>query len=183
MKKFLFTTFLTFTILCLQAQTIITVGGIKYYETGVLSVGVTRSTYSGNIAIPSSIVFGGVTYSVTSIGDSAFYQCSNLNAISIPNSITSIGKSAFNGCIGLTSILLPNNINLISDFTFYGCSGLTSMTIPSAVTSIGIYAFNDCFNLESITIPNSVTTIDFLAFSRTKWYDNQPNGLIYTIVR
>ncbi len=55
--------------------------------------------YSGNIVIPSSVVYNGNTYSVTSIGNSAFYECYGLTSVTIPNSVTSIGSSAFYRCI------------------------------------------------------------------------------------
>lgn len=57
------------------------------------------SDYSGNIVIPQSITYNGKTYSVTSIGDQAFWYCSSLTSITIPNSVTSIGFQAFKKCI------------------------------------------------------------------------------------
>ena len=59
--------------------------------------------YSGNVDIPSSVSYDGKNYSVTSIGDHAFYNCSGLTSVSIPNSVTSIGDDAFQYCSGLTS--------------------------------------------------------------------------------
>ena len=103
--------------------------------------------------------------SVTSIGSSAFYGCSGLTSVTIPNSVTSIGDYAFSGCSGLTSVTIPNSVTSIGDYAFYGCSGLTSVTIPNSVTSIGNYAFYGCSGLTSVTIPNSVTSIGDYAFS------------------
>ncbi len=102
--------------------------------------------------------------SVTSIGDYTFYGCSGLTSITIPNSVTSIGDRAFCDCTGLTSVTIPNSVTNIGDYTFYGCSGLTSITIPNCVTSIGDYAFSYCIELTSVTIPNSVTSIGDSAF-------------------
>ena len=62
----------------------------------------------------------------------------------IPNSVTSIGNSAFCDCSGLTSITIPNSVTSIGNSAFMNCSGLTSITIPNSVTSIGINAFQDC---------------------------------------
>ena len=69
----------------------------------------------------------------------------------IPGNVTSIG-SAFFGCSGLTSITIPNSVTSIGTSAFYGCSGLTSVTIPNSVTSIGMSAFYGCTGLTSITI-------------------------------
>jgi len=103
--------------------------------------------------------------SVTSIGERAFYGCSSLTTISIPNSVTSIGNDAFRDCSGLTSISIPNSVTSIGDEAFEGCSGLTSISIPNSVTSIGDYAFCGCSGLTSVSIPNSVTSIGGSAFS------------------
>ena len=102
--------------------------------------------------------------SVTSIGYTAFFNCSGLTSVTIPNSVTSIGSCAFYGCSGLTSVTIPNSVTTIVDNTFSGCSSLTSINIPNSVTSIGREAFRDCSGLTSVTIPNSVTSIDYNAF-------------------
>ena len=100
----------------------------------------------------------------TSISDDAFYGCSGLTSVTIPDSVTSIGSSAFNGCGGLMSIIIPDSVTSIGDSAFYGCSGLTSITIPDSVTSIGDSAFYGCSGLTSIIIPDSVTSIGNYAF-------------------
>lgn len=114
------------------------------------------AVYTGAISIPSTVTYNGTTYSVTTIGDYAFYGCTELTSITIPNSVTTIEYNAFSGC-----------------------TGLTSLTIPNSVTTIEYDAFYSCTSLVSIEIPNSVTYIGPEAFSSTAWYDNQPNGLVY----
>jgi len=111
---------------------------------------------SGDLCIDSSI---------TSIGDYAFYNCTSLKSVKIPNSVTSIGKSAFEGCSGLTSITIPEGVTSIGKSAFEGCSGLTSITIPEGVTTIEAFVFSSCKGLTSIDVPNSVTTIGDHAFS------------------
>ena len=120
--------------------------------------------YSGEVIIPSTVRYNGTTYSVTSIGDNAFYYCSSLTSITIPNSVTSIGDEAFAFCSSLTSITIPNSVTSIGVGAFNDCSKLTAITIPNSVTSIGNSAFYNCRSLTSITIPNSVTSIGDGAF-------------------
>ena len=103
-----------------------------------------------------------------SIGDYAFYNCINLESVTIPNSVTSIGDYAFLNCINLESITIPNSVTSIGHDAFYGCDKLASVTIPNNVTSIGSKAFGDCGKLESVTIPNSVTSIEKSAFANCK---------------
>ena len=120
----------------------------------------------------------------------AFYNCSGLTSVTIPNSVTSIGSSAFYGCSGLREVTVPQYVSdnrmsvvfsssyqsitnvviaegatSIGASAFDGCSGLTSVTIPSSVTSIGASAFYNCSGLTSVTIPSSVTSIGSSAFS------------------
>ena len=87
---------------------------------------------------------------LSAIGNFAFYACSNLTNLSIPESVTSIGACAFVGCSSLTSVTISQGVTSIGDNAFYGCSSLTSVTIPQSVTSIGNSAFNGCSSLTSV---------------------------------
>jgi len=71
----------------------------------------------------------------------AFYECSGLTSVTIPNSVTSIGGSAFKGCSSLTSVTIPNSVTTIGSYAFSHCKELASVTIGSGVTSIGYNAF------------------------------------------
>ena len=76
-----------------------TVDGINYKQIDNNTVEVTRTDYSGDLVIPEQIEYGGISYTVTSIGVLAFYGCSGLTSVTIPNSVTSIGNGAFSDCI------------------------------------------------------------------------------------
>ncbi len=103
--------------------------------------------------------------SVTSIGEDAFRDCSNLTSVIIPNSVTSIGASAFYDCRGLTSVSIPNSVTSIGDNAFQD-SGLTSVIIPKSVTSIGNSAFEGYNGLTSVTVESEIPIpISSLAFT------------------
>ena len=116
-----------------------------------------------HIEIPGQGIFH-EEYSVTSIGNDAFENCSSLTSVTIGNSVTSIGAWAFGGCSSLTSVTIPNSVTSIGNYAFEYCRSLTSVTIGNSVTSIGQSAFYHCSSLTSVTIPNSVTSIGEFAF-------------------
>ncbi|MDE7166502.1 MAG: leucine-rich repeat domain-containing protein [Bacteroidaceae bacterium] len=171
MRKLLFSFLLLLTSVVCRAYDF-EVDGIYYQieSRKEHTVAVTNSTneYVGSIVIPESVTCNSVTYSVTTIMNSAFSGCSGLTSITIPNSVTTISEGAFARCSRLTSITIPNSVTTISEGAFATCSRLTSITIPNSVTSIGEDAFSFCDSLTSITIPNSVTTISKHAFFRCK---------------
>ena len=112
--------------------------------------------YSGNITIPETVFYGGLSYTVTSIG-----------------------YGAFSGDKGVTSVSLPNTLVSIAGDAFYGCVWLQSIVIPNGVTSIGSDAFASCSKLSTITLGDSVADIGSHAFRDTPWFNNQPDGLVY----
>ena len=77
--------------------------------------------YSGVVTIPSTVTYDSKTYSVTSIGNYAFYNCSSLTSITIPEGVTSIGYYAFYCCSSLASITIPESVTSIGSETFYCC--------------------------------------------------------------
>ena len=100
------------------------------------------SAYQGAVTIPSSIIYDGTTYSVTSIGVHAFRNCYYLTSVEIPSSVASILQ-----------------------FAFFDCSNLTSLTIPNSVTNIYYRAFQGCRSLTSVTIEDGTETLSFESFS------------------
>ena len=103
---------------------------------------------------------------VTEIGTRAFGGHSQLTSVNIPESITSIGNSAFYNCASLTGeLIIPDSVETIGSYAFYKCSKLTSVTIGSNVTSIGHHAFYNCTGLTGeLVIPDNVETIDAYVF-------------------
>ena len=112
----------------------------------------------------SSLTSVTIPDSVTEIGYAAFASCDSLTSVTIPDSVTSIGVQALYNCTSLTSVTIGDSVTEIGAWAFYNCSSLTSVTIPDSVTSIGDCAFYDCSSLTSVTIPNSVTSIGSSAF-------------------
>ena len=92
---------------------------------------------------------------LTIIGTEAFWSCTGLTSITIPDSVQSIGKEAFYKCTGLTSITMGNGVTKIGEDAFRGCTGLTSVIIGDGVTRIDSFAFRGCTGLTSVTLGNN----------------------------
>ena len=121
--------------------------------------------YTGDIRIPSTVIYDNKYYNVTAIDDNAFKHCEKLKSVTIGNNVTSIGKSAFYYCNGLTTLTIGNSVKHIGESAFLNCSGLTTLNFPNSVTDIGESAFSGCKGLNSVTIGNSITSIGDFAFS------------------
>ncbi|MBR6313434.1 MAG: leucine-rich repeat protein [Clostridia bacterium] len=87
---------------------------------------------------------------VTSIGDSAFYDCTSLESVTIPDGVLSIGNHSFVGCFALTSVTIPDGVTSIPPSAFATCLALTSVMIPDSVTSIDAGAFSYCTALQDV---------------------------------
>ena len=131
--------------------------------------------YSGDETIPETITVDNVVYNVTSIGGSAFYGCTGLTSITIPNSVTSIGYCAFSSCTGLTSITIPSSVTYIGDEAFSGCKNIENVYCYAAtVPSTGINAFKDAYiEYTTLHVPESAinaykTTEPWSAFGTFK---------------
>ena len=98
------------------------------------------------------------------IADGAFYYCSALTQVNIPDGVTSIGGSTFANCSALTQVTIGDGVTSIGYSAFRDCSALKQVSIPDGVTSIGSYAFSGCSALKQVTIPGSVESIREWAF-------------------
>ena len=140
-----------------------TINGITYslYSSGdqftaeVVALDEDPYEYRGDIVIPSTVDYDGVTYTVTRIGYQAFKEDS-VTSIVLPNTIKELAGSAFAYCYYLASINLPEGLEIIDSDAFWWCRSLTSLTLPSTLKEVGYYAFEYCLGLKTITIPNSV---------------------------
>lgn len=123
MKQLLLSILMMLLPLLANAQAV-EINGIYYNlstETNTAEVTYGPDYYSGDIVIPETVNYEGISYSVTSIGWEAFFRCSGLTSITIPNSVTSIGYYAFYGCSSLTSITIPDGVTFISKSVFSNC--------------------------------------------------------------
>jgi hypothetical protein len=117
-----------------------------------------------NVKIEPEVAYKGKIYSVASINDYAFNECSHLFSISLPKTIKSIGKYAFFNCITLDSIVIPKNVEIISEHCFSGCVSLNSIQMSAELYEIGRNAFENCRNLKFAIIPTNVARIGKDAF-------------------
>ncbi len=133
----------------------------KLDTTGLLTItgnGPMNDLSSNNawLAYKTDIMTVEIADGITSIGSSAFENCSNMTSVNIPDTVAGIGDYAFDSCSVLGNILLPEHLSSIGNYTFYWCSGMTEFMLPDNITSIGPFAFLSCratrfANLGSVT--------------------------------
>ncbi len=147
-------------------------GNPTYYSTGNCIIETTtKNLHTGckNSIIPTD-------GSVITIGDNAFYGCSNLTGITIPNSITTIGNYTFYNCSNLTTINLPNSITIVGNYAFAYCSCLTAITCEAVIPpTIGDYGTT--FEKVDKTIPLYVFTESIEAYKIAEYWKDFANIL------
>lgn len=144
--------------------------GIAYNASGSRAVVTSTSDISRNYyglisaRIPATVEHDGVTYTVTTINDRAFYNCPSLRSMTILPGVTRIGSQAFQGCTRLASISIPQGVVEINDATFAGCTALDTVEMAATVATIGSDAFAGCTSLKSLTLPLGMTDLGERAF-------------------
>ena len=149
------------------SDSIIKIGCHAFYNCiGLIYSEYDNAYYIGNNSNPYLVLIKAKDQAITSckihpntkvIYHDAFYWCTNLERIVIPDGVTDIGFGAFQVCSNLVKVVIPDSVINIADSAFWGCSGLTSIEIPAHVISIGESVLNGCHNLESITVEKENT--------------------------
>ncbi len=158
--------------------------GELYTVTSIAAKAFEGNEYIGGIELPNTITAIGSSafYNCTNldyfywdenwdnnaiaatIGNGAFYGCSRLDLVYIPDNVTSIGGSAFNGCSSLTEMYIPDNVTSLGSSAFYGCSSLTEIHMSENLTSLSDRIFYGCSNLSWINFPEVLTSIGIGVF-------------------
>ncbi len=102
---------------------------------------------------------------IQSVGNNAFYNCSKLESIVLPDSVNYLGERAFQSCRMLKNARLPSKLKEILSYTFAYCGSLESITLPDSLVYIGESAFSDCVSLKEIAIPAGVKSVGDYAFA------------------
>lgn len=133
--------------------------------------------YTGEVVMPSTVTYQGTEFSVTSIGSSAFRDCSSLTSVPIGKGVTSIGYKAFYGCSGLISITIPESVTSIGDCAFEGCTSMTEFDIEDRTTVLSLGSngtsplFSDC-PLTSIYIGGKLSYGTSDSYGYSPFYRN-----------
>lgn len=117
-----------------------------------------------------------IPFGVTSIGTNAFYGCSTMESITLPDTLVSIGSKAFYNCTSLDSITIPYSVTTIGSNAFYQCTSLNNVVFQSETSSVSISSncFLGCSSLKNITVPmNATVGTKFFGYadSSTKYTD------------
>ena len=125
-------------------------------------------TYSGSVAIPSTVSYLDVEYNVTEIDYYAFSNCDELEEIEIPKGMILIGDNAFKDCINLKQVIINEGLERIGDNAFEGCTSLEEITLPSTFYRIGEWAFYNSGIKSVVFTGDKCATIGYMAFYNTK---------------
>ena len=146
-------------------------GGYSYYESYMISSSLREISVTDIDSISdcafyncSQLTSVELPEGVTSIGSNAFAYCSQLSRVDLPSTIAYIFDSAFQGCEQLSSSNFSEKLQYIGNYAFQGCAQLSSADFSEGLNSIGSYAFQGCVSLPSANFPDSLTSIGEYAF-------------------
>lgn len=122
------------------------------------------AAYVGDMVIPASVSYEGVTYDVTLLGYRAFCNCTELTSIVLPSSATKMSDDVFKGCTKLSSVTLAEGLEVLASYTFCGCTSLSAIELPKSLTTILSNVFDGCTGLSSVDLPEGLTTLGNSAF-------------------
>ena len=148
-----------------------------------------NKAYTGDIVVPDAVTYQDISFKVTAVNDSAFFEAAGITSLSLPDAITAIGKNVCYDCTGMTAIKFPSNLKSLGDYAlaytkiqeavlpegfetvgvraFMSCSALKSVSLPSTLKAISDYGFYGC-GLEQINIPDGVTGLGTNVFQSNK---------------
>ena len=148
-----------------------------------------NKAYTGDIVVPDAVTYQNISFKVTAVNDSAFFEAANITSLSLPDAITTIGKNVCYDCTGMTGIKFPANLKSLGDYAlaytkiqeavlpegfetigeraFMSCSALKSVTLPASLQTISNYGFYGC-GLEQVSIPDGVTKLGMNIFQSNK---------------
>lgn len=125
-----------------------------------------KTGYSGDVVVPNSVSYQGISFDVTALDEKCFYSASNLESVVLPEGITTIPAYAFNSCSNLNHIDIPSSVKEIATYAFIYCSKLDQVDLPVGLTTLGIRSFQNT-GISSINLPEGVTEIPQYCFYGT----------------
>ena len=125
-----------------------------------------KTGYSGDVVVPNSVSYQGISFDVTALDEKCFYSASNLESVVLPEGITTIPAYAFNSCNNLNHIDIPSSVKEIATYAFIYCSKLEQVDLPVGLTTLGIRSFQST-GISSINLPEGVTEIPQYCFYGT----------------
>ncbi|HIU39528.1 MAG TPA: leucine-rich repeat domain-containing protein, partial [Candidatus Limisoma intestinavium] len=127
--------------------------------------------YDENVVIPETFEYGGTTYTITAIGEEAFYSeyddYDDILTLTIPETVTTIGVKAFSNLKSLEVIRLPQDLKEIASDTFTNCISLEEINFPEGLETLNKYACHNCTSLKSVSFGSKIKNISYQVFDFT----------------
>ena len=127
--------------------------------------------YDENVVIPETFEYDGTTYTITAIGEEAFFSeygdYDDILTLTIPETVTTIGVKAFSDLKALEAIRLPQELKEIAPDTFFDCISLEEINFPEGLETLNEYACYNCTSLKSVSFGSKIKNISYLVFDNT----------------